>query len=133
MERLYQKYQKNQVMTVSNEKLLLMLFEGLVRFIKSAQSALVKGDIAEVSNNLIKAQSILCELMASLDRSTGKLADGLFGIYEFMYRSLVEANVKKDEDKIQQVLEMAVDLQETWTEVARILSLEKEGAASAGW
>jgi flagellar protein FliS len=133
LERLYQKYQKNQVMTVSNEKLLLMLFEGLVRFIKSAQSALVKGDIAEVSNNLIKAQSILCELMASLDRSTGKLADDLFGIYEFMYRSLVEANVKKDEDKIQQVLEMAVDLQETWTEVARILSLEKEGAASAAW
>ena len=59
MERLYQKYQKNQVMTVSNEKLLLMLFEGLVRFIRSAQSALGEGDIAEVSNNLIKAQVFL--------------------------------------------------------------------------
>lgn len=131
MRKLYQAYQKNQVMTASNEKLLLMLFSGLVRFIKSAQSAIKNGDIAEANNSLIKAQAILSELMASLDRSVGKLAEDLFAIYEFMHRSLIEANIHKDEDKVQEVLEMAMELEETWSQAVRALTTEKEGAATA--
>lgn len=129
MHKSYQAYQKNQVTTVSSERLLLMLYDGLVRFIRNAYDALGEGKIAEVSNNLIKAQAIIGELMVSLDRNAGDFADSLFSIYDFMNRSLVEANIKKDMDQIGNVLEVALDLQEMWNEAVRALSTERDGAA----
>lgn len=133
MQKSYQAYQKNQVMTVSNDKLLLMLCNGLVRFIKNAQSAMNAGKVAETNNNLIKAQGILSELMASLDRDAGDFAENLFAIYEFMHRSLVEANVRKDGHQLQQILDMAVDLQETWNQVVQAANSHKsQTAAGAG-
>lgn len=126
MYKPYQAYQKNQVMTVSNDRLLLMLCDGLVRFIRNAESALTDGKIDEANKNLIKAQGILSELMVSLDRGAGSFTDNLLEIYEFLYHSLIEVNIKKDQEGLQHILEMALDLQEMWNEVVRMVSMEKE-------
>ena len=129
MQKSYQAYKKNQVMTVSGDRLLLMLVDGLVRFIKSAQAALASGNNGEANNNMIKAQEILSELMTSLDKSAGDFAENLFSIYEFMLQSLIQANVKKDEHQLSQILDMAVELQETWNQVVKTAHMEKAGSA----
>lgn len=122
MDNTFRLYQKNQVMTVSNDKLLLMLCDGLVKYIKNAICGFDSGNIQEINTNLLKAQSIVAELMASLDREAGEFADNLFQIYEYLYRGLMEANVKKDSSHIQELLGLAMEVQETWSAAAKILS-----------
>ena len=130
MQKSYQAYKKNQVMTVSSDRLLLMLCDGLVRFIRNAETAMENGKIDETNKNLIKAQDILSELMVSLDRNAGDFADNLFEIYEFLYHRLVEINVQKDLAGLHQTLEMALHLQEMWNEVVKAAGAEKVRAVA---
>ena len=112
-------------MTVSNDKLLLMLCDGLVKYIRNAVSGFDCGNVQEINTNLLKAQSIVAELMAALDRESCEFADNLFQVYEYLYHGLIEANVRKDPCHIQELLELAVEVQETWSAAAKILSTGK--------
>lgn len=74
----YRKYQKTQVTTASREKILLMLYEGAIRFTKQATVAMKAGKIAEKGKYISKATAILSELMATLDfKAGGQLAADL--------------------------------------------------------
>ena len=125
MQNPFGVYQKNQVMTVSGEKLLLMLCDGLVRFIRNAITASEKEDIQEINTNLLKAQGIVAEMMASLDTGSGEFAQNLFQIYEFLYKGLIEANVKKDAHLMQEMLSLAVSVQNTWSEAAKAVNSDR--------
>lgn len=126
MQKSFEVYQKNQIMTASNEKLLLLLCDGLVRFIRNGVSALEEGRIEDINTNLLKAQAIVSELMVSLDREAGEFAQNLYLVYEFLHRGLTEANIKKDAHLIQELLGLAMDLQGTWIAVARSLTSGRE-------
>lgn len=124
-------YQKNQVMTVSKEKLLLMLCDGLVRFIRNAVSAFEKGNYEDINKNLLKAQAIVSELMVSLDRGAGEFAENIFSIYEFIHSGLMEANMKKDARQLQDLLKLAIAIQETWNEAAKAIKPDNNIQAQA--
>lgn len=110
-------YQQNSVFTASKEKLLLMLYEGLVRFIKQAISSLEEKDYQKAHTNLIKAQNIILEFMATLNMEIGgELSKSLMALYDYMYRRLVEANIKKDINIAKEVLEFAEELKEAFEE-----------------
>lgn len=110
-------YQQNSVYTASKEKLLLMLYEGLVRFIKQAITSLEEKDFQKAHTNLIKSQNIILEFMATLNMEVGgELAKSLMALYDYMYRRLVEANIKKDVDIVKEVLEFAEELKEAFEE-----------------
>ena len=109
----YQQYQYNSIMSASPERLVLMLFEGAIKFVKLARKAIEEKDIAGANENLTKAQDIIAELDRSLDMSYD-ISQNLAGIYDFLYRRLVDANVKKDAELLDVVESMLKELKDTW-------------------
>ncbi|WP_258359733.1 flagellar export chaperone FliS [Moorella sulfitireducens (nom. illeg.)] len=116
----YQAYRQNQVQTLSQEKLVLMLYDGALRFCRQGLAAMDKKDYAGVNNNLGRAQDILGELMVTLNRDAGEVAENLYKLYDFMYRHLVQANVKKSARMINEVIDLLQQLRDTWEEATRI-------------
>jgi len=109
----YQQYQYNSIMSASPERLVLMLFEGAIKFVKLARKAILEKDIAGANNNLTRAQDIIAELDRSLDMSYD-ISKNLTGIYDFLYRQLVDANIKKDAELLDVVESMLKELKDTW-------------------
>lgn len=115
-------YQQNSVNTASKEKLLIMLYEGLVKFIKQAISALEENDLQKAHTNFIKAQNIILEFMATLNMEIGgELSKSLMALYDYMYRRLVEANTKKNIEIAKEVLEFSEELKSTFEEAYKSL------------
>jgi len=118
-------YQQNSVNTASKEKLMLMLFEGLVKFIRQAIAAIEEKDISRTNTNLIKAQNIVSEFRCTLNfEAGGEISKSLDLLYDYMYRRLIEANTKKDAQIAKEVLDFAEELQETFKEA---YNLSKKG------
>ncbi|MDI6703534.1 MAG: flagellar export chaperone FliS [bacterium] len=112
----YDKYKKAKIETASQGKLILMLYDGAIRFLNHAKVSLEDKRYDVVNNNLIKAQEILTELMLSLNMSVGDIAKNLYSLYDFMYRKLIEANVKKDSGLITEIRDMLQELKGAWEE-----------------
>lgn len=112
----YAQYQKNQVETADQGKLILMLYEGAVRFLEGSRKALQEGELQKAHHNLVCAQDILAELMSSLDLEAGDVAVSLFRLYDYMHNLLVQANVKKDAEPLEQVEKMLLELRDAWKE-----------------
>lgn len=101
------------------EQLLLMLYNGAIRFVNQACLCLDKSDIAGTSNSIIRAQDIIIYLRNTLDMNY-EIARPLFSLYEYMYERLVEANIKKDGLILRDTLKMIEDLRNTWAEAIKI-------------
>lgn len=111
----YQKYMQNNIMLSSPEKLLLMLVDGLSRFVKTAKIAIEEKDTVKANENLIKAQDIVAELMSSLNMDY-EISEGLSQLYDFIYQRLIDANIKKDIKIIEEIEPIIEDLKNTWHE-----------------
>lgn len=110
----YAQYQKTQIETADQVKLLLMLYDGALRFLGRARKALLEKDLEGSNTYLVKVQDIVAELMASLDLEVGEVAVSLFRLYEYMHYLLVQANIKKDAEPLGQVESMLTELRDTW-------------------
>jgi flagellar secretion chaperone FliS len=118
MNNPYKKYQQTQVTTASREKILLMLYEGAIRFNKLAQNNMKENKIAEKGKYISKTTAILSELMATLDFKTGgKLAADLENLYVFMIDKMIEGNVKNDIKCLVDVEELLMTLYKAWKDV----------------
>jgi flagellar protein FliS len=118
MSNPYSQYQKTQVTTASREKVLLMLYEGAIRFTKHAHAAMKQGKIAEKGKYISKATAILSELMATLDfKAGGQLAIDLENLYVFMIDKLIEGNIKNDPECLAHVEQLLMTLYDAWKDV----------------
>lgn len=114
-------YQQNSVNTASKEKLLIMLYDGLVKFIKQGISGIEENDIQMANTNLVKAQNIIHEFMSTLNMEMGgEIAKSLMMLYDYMYRRLVEANLKKDSKIAKEVLGFSEELKEAFDEAYKL-------------
>lgn len=113
----YQVYRQTQVSTASQGELLLMLFDGAIRFARQAQEHMNGGDIEQANSKLIRTQDIVNELILSLNHDVGELAQNLQQLYTYIYDLLVQANIKKEPDKVGEALHMLTELRETWEQV----------------
>ncbi len=111
----YEQYRYNSIMSASPERLMIMLFEGAVKFVKLARKNIAEDDIASANYNISRAQDIIAELECSLDMSYD-VSENLMEIYGFLYGQLVDANIKKDVDTLDIVESMLSELKETWGE-----------------
>jgi flagellar protein FliS len=116
----YNVYKNNAVNYASKEQLLLMLVEGAVKFCKIGRQAIIDKDIKKAHNALIRTQDIFSELMVSLDTKAGDWAIQLLRVYEFIKRRLIEANMTKDLEIVDEVLPLIEDINETWKEAYKI-------------
>lgn len=110
----YENYLRNAVTTAKPEDLTLMLYQGMVKFIRLSKAAIQKNDIGETHKYNLKAQDILSELMVTLKEEYA-VADTLLPLYDFMKRRLIEANRTKNAEILEEVEGFAMELLETWS------------------
>lgn len=115
----YNIYKNNSVNYASKEQLLLMLVEGAVKFCKIARQAIEDKDIKKAHDALVRTQDIFSELMVSLDTTAGEWAVQLFNIYAFIKQKLIEANMAKSLEIMDEIIPLIEDVNETWQEAYR--------------
>jgi len=98
-------YQSVQVTTTDRGRLLLMMYEGAIKFLKQSKAGLEANDIGKFCRFLSKAQAIIAELMNTLDfEKGGSIARDLDRLYDFMLFYLTEANLHRDGKRITKVI-----------------------------
>jgi flagellar protein FliS len=121
-----QKYLKTQISTASPEQLLLMLYDGAIRFLHQAHQAIEKDDINERHKYLIRAQRIMIELICSLNREVDKeLCENLTSLYYYIYRLLIDINLDKNLDKLNEAISLLDTLRSGWREAVTSFRQEK--------
>ena len=112
-------YQKNAVQTASPARLTLMLYDGAVKFSNIAIEALQGGELEKAHQNIIKVQKIIVEFRSTLDMKY-PVAKDFDVVYDYIYRRLVEANMKKDVEIMEEALKYIKEMRDTWKEVMRL-------------
>lgn len=112
-------YKENSIKTSTPEELTLMLYNGLVKFLMQAQSAIELNNIEKANNSIIRAQAIIKEFQATLDMNY-EVSESLDMLYDYMYRRLIEANIKKDNNIIVEILGYSKELRDTWAQAMKI-------------
>lgn len=118
-QRAINAYQKNAIMTASKAELTLMLYDGAIKFCNIALSGFENKDYEKINTNLKKAQAIITEFCATLDRKYPVWED-FERVYDYIYRCLIDANIHKDEEKLQEALKYIREMRDTWKEVMRL-------------
>jgi flagellar protein FliS len=108
-------YQETAVATQSRGRLIVMLYDGAVKFMKLAIRELEAGDYAAKGQYINRAQDIINELNAVLDMEAGgEISQNLRKLYLFMNRRLSEANTKRDPQMIREVIALVEELNQSW-------------------
>lgn len=124
----YQQYQATQVQTATTGDLILLLYDGAIRFLSRARLAIAEGRLDAASDDLVRGQNIILELHTGIDYARGgELAHNLSALYVFMYQALLRANLKKDANEIQTVIRMLDQVRGAWRTAVR-----GEGAGRPG-
>jgi len=111
----FQAYQETAVTTQNRGRLVVMLYDGAIKFLRQAIQDLRQNDFTAKGNHIARAQDILFELNTVLDMEKGgQIAENLRALYTFMQRHLSEANIRKDPQMIQEVIGMIEELNQTW-------------------
>jgi len=115
MNNYYQKYKKISVESASKEQLLLMMYEGAIKYIKKAIIAIDDKDIAGRGQNIGYAFDIIMELNNTLDHKVGgEIAANLEQLYIWMTNQLTQANISSDKKKLEETLKVLNTLYEGW-------------------
>ena len=112
-------YKQQQILTASPEKLILMLYNGFLKFTNEAIVAIEDNNIEKAHNSCIRAQDIVCELMASLDMDY-EISKELLNLYEYVEFEIVEANLKKDKKHLENAKMVITNIREGWVEAMKI-------------
>jgi len=123
------KYLETAVQTASPAQLLIMLYDGVIRYCRQSIKYLEVKDYSNVNTNLLKAQSIISELRVTLDNKF-PISQELHRIYEYFGFRLIQANIKKDASQVEEVLEYILELKEAWIEATK--STVNQGHRSNG-
>lgn len=128
----YAQYQQAQIETAPPEQLLLMLYDGAIRFCNVAKKAIEEKDFQLANAHCIKVQNILTELMVTLDMKLGgELAQNLFDLYDYMNRLSMQANIQKDSRPIDEILGHLKELRMAWAQAAKNVGALKAAQATA--
>jgi flagellar protein FliS len=114
-------YKNNSVNFASKEQLLLMLLEGATKFSKIGRQAIIDKDVKKAHENIVKVQNIFYELMATMDVAKGgEWTESLMQVYEFITRRLADANIKKSEEIMNEIIPLIEDVRDTWNEAYKV-------------
>ncbi|ARQ97399.1 MULTISPECIES: flagellar export chaperone FliS [Campylobacter] len=115
----YAAYSQNNMGIDSPQKLVTMLYEGILRFIYRAKKAMDSGDIESKVLFLNKTNAIFFELMNSLDMSQGQISEYLQGLYGRQIQLISEANITNDQSKLDEVVHVTRELLEAWRDATK--------------
>ena len=111
----YQKYQENKIEGSSQGEMIILLYEGCIRFMNEAIDFIKQKDIPKAHAKIIKAQRIINELMVTLDFDAGgEIAKNLYNLYDFVMNELIKANIKKEPQGLLNSIEVMQELLDAW-------------------
>ena len=117
-------YLESKINTATPEELVLMLYDGALRFLKQAVIHLEVSDTSKAHEASLRAQTIVAELMGGLDRNYG-ISEQFHAMYDFIYRLMREANVEKSASKTQESIELLTDMRNTWQDAMKKAKMEQ--------
>ncbi|HHY20226.1 MAG TPA: flagellar export chaperone FliS [Firmicutes bacterium] len=117
----YDIYKKTKVETSNPAELITLLYDEAVKCCKLANKAIAENKLDVAHAQIVKAQDIVDELYFSVNKEQGgEIAENLLALYEYMKRRLIEANLKKDPEILEEVSGMISDLRKSWQEAIKI-------------
>lgn len=114
----YQQYRQAQVATAGPTKLVVMLYDGAINFLKQAVIAGNAGQSEEMRRLLGRSQDIVFELWATLDLDAGEIAGNLYRLYEYINGRLAAAGIAQQTEPLEEALVLLCGLREAWQAVA---------------
>lgn len=120
----YAAYANNKIMTASPADLTLMLYEGAIKFCNLAIAAVQEKEVEKAHNNIMKVERIIEEFQVTLDHKY-PVAEDFDNVYSYLITRLKEANLKKDQEILAEVLGHLRTMRDTWKEVMRLSKSEK--------
>lgn len=129
-------YRKTAATTASPGELVLMLFDGALRFMAAAELGFNEENFArqneQIHNNIQRTQAIITELQATLNMDKGgEFSENLYRLYDFMQEHLNQANREKSLEKIKTVAAFMQDVRDAWAQMLLQTAVEQAGAAGA--
>lgn len=115
----YAKYQNSKVLTASPAELTLMLYDGIIKFINIAITAIEEKDISKANTNIIKAERIVDHLSATLNDKYPVSKD-FRNIYDCIMQALIQGNIHKDVEELKRALEYSRMIRDTWKDVMKM-------------
>ncbi|MFA6187992.1 MAG: flagellar export chaperone FliS [Sulfuricurvum sp.] len=112
----YNTYAQNNIGVESPEKLIQMMYEGVLRFNMQAKRSINDGDIERRTYWINRSNAVISELINILDFNQGDVAHYLAGLYQHQLRLLLEANIHNDIAKLDEVNQVMKGLLEAWRE-----------------
>lgn len=120
--RFVQEYQKGAVNGATPVQLVVMLYDGALRFMEAGKHAMIQGDRERQNEQLQKAQKIVMELMSCLDMEKGaEIAKNLLALYTYALNELVQANCKDQPDGVDRAMRVFSELRESWVEIGKAI------------
>ncbi len=114
-------YLKAKIMTATPQQLQTMLYDGAIRFCEQAKQAIIDGDIPTTHARFVRGKRIVVELSGGLNPEMDpELCSKMAGLYNYVYRLLVDASVQRDASKIDEALGLLHHMRETW-----LMAMEK--------
>lgn len=114
----YEKYKQSSVQTSTPAQLLIMLYDGAIRFTRGALEAIRAEDYQKKNELIGKAQAIVSELRASLNHNY-EISAQLDKLYEYINYLLVEANIRKDVVPGEEALGYLLELKDSWVQASK--------------
>jgi flagellar protein FliS len=111
-------YRQNSVLSAPPERLIVMLYDGAVRFLFQAAVAMREKQIETAHSKLRRAEDIILHLREALDMEQGEIAQRLHAIYQFCLRHLRQARLDQDPAKVEQVRSLLAELREAWAAIS---------------
>lgn len=115
----YAQYNNSKILTASPAELTLMLYEGAIKFCNIATVAVEQKDIEKAHTNIVKAQKIVDYFRQTLDMKY-EVAKDFERVYTYLEQRLIEANIKKDKEILEEVTTHLRSMRDTWKEVMRL-------------
>ena len=116
--RYHNQYRKNEISTSSQGRLIIMMYEGAIKFSTMALQSIEKGDIASQGKYINKTHDIINELSLALDlKKGGEVALRLESLYQYMLSQLTLANIKSDRKALEDVIKILSPLAEAWEQL----------------
>ena len=112
----YQQYERSKILTASPAELILLLYDGFIKFCNIAKNAIDKKDYYEANKYIQKAAKIIEELDYSLDFKYD-VAQNFNNIYSYVLLRIHDANIKKDNTILDECIQHIRSLRETWKQV----------------
>jgi flagellar protein FliS len=113
-------YTNHSAQTATPGQLVVMLYDGFLRFAAQGRAALERGDLGEAGQRLTRAQDIVTELRLSLDMTHGAIPQNLASIYEYVAESLTSARLTRESAHVTEAMRCMSDLRSAWTQIVAV-------------